>query len=113
MIKSLEDVVEQKRIRVRILTRPAKGKKDELHKEQIRILHKLGFQIELEEKLHAKLILVDDTEILIGSANLVGTSLNRNYEVALWTNHQLTVQKAKFYFTDLMGEIFMSKLSKK
>ncbi len=112
VLDALRNVVDEKRIRVRIMTRPAKKKADQLHKEQIRMLHKLGFQIELEEKLHAKLILIDESELLIGSANLVGTSLNRNYEAALWTNHNRTVQDAKIYFTGLMEEIFTQKLSK-
>jgi phosphatidylserine/phosphatidylglycerophosphate/cardiolipin synthase-like enzyme len=93
------------------MTRPAEDRSDDLHKQQIRTLHKLGFQIELEGLLHAKLLLVDDSELLIGSANLVATSMKRNYEVALWTNHHKTVQDAKVYFTELMDDIFTRKLS--
>ena len=112
VLRALTSAIENRRVRVRLMTRPAKNQADQLHKEQIRALHKIGFQIELEEYLHAKLILVDDRELLIGSANLVGDSLKRNYEAALWTNHQKTVQDAKIYFTDLMAEIFARKLSR-
>lgn len=110
VLKALTKVAEEKRVRVRIMTRPPKERGDQLHKEQIRTLHKLGFQIELEVKLHAKLLLIDDEELLIGSANLVGTSLKRNYEAALWTNHQKTVQDAKIYFTGLMEDIFSRRV---
>ena len=59
------------------------------------------------------MLLIDDQELLIGSANLVGTSLTRNYEMAIWTNNPEIVTEAKIYFTDLMGEIFRKKLDKK
>lgn len=71
------------------------------------------FNIYSFKNIRLKLILVDDKELLIGSANLVGTSLNRNYEAALWTNHQITVQEAMIYFTNLMGDIFLIQLTNK
>jgi phosphatidylserine/phosphatidylglycerophosphate/cardiolipin synthase-like enzyme len=102
----LTNVAEEKHIRVGIITRPAKSKRDIHHQETVRLLHKRGFQIVIEDNMHAKLFLIDDNELLIGSANLIGTSLNRNYESALWTNNHKTVQDAKLYFTDLMDAIF-------
>jgi phosphatidylserine/phosphatidylglycerophosphate/cardiolipin synthase-like enzyme len=59
------------------------------------------------------MLLIDDKELLIGSANLGGTSLTRNYEMAIWTDNPETNMEAKMYFTDLMGEIFRKKLNKK
>ena len=76
------------------------------------LINKLGFQIEHDEKVHAKLLLIDDTELLIGSANLVGTSMIRNHEVALCTNHPKTVRDATNYFNDLINEIFSKRFDK-
>ncbi len=112
VLDAMKIAVDEKHIRVRIVTRTADYEKDQKHKATVLTLHKLGFQIEHDEKVHAKLLLIDDTELLIGSANLVDTSLNRNHEVALCTNHPKTVRDAKIYFTDLMADIFIKKIDK-
>jgi len=113
ILDKLQNVADEKRVRVRILTRTAEGEKDASHKKTIVALHQCGFQIEHDFKVHSKLLLIDDKELLIGSANLVGTSLTRNYEMAVWTDNPETVMEAKMYFTDLMGEIFIKKIDKK
>jgi hypothetical protein len=112
VLNFLERMVKEKKISIRIITRPVKSKGDKKHEEIIRRLNRLGFKIELEETLHAKLLLIDDIELLIGSANLVGTSLKRNYETSIWTKDPRIVRDAKNYFTKLIDDIFSKRLNK-
>ena len=113
IISALKSVNDKKGVGVKILTRTAEENGDEKHIFNITALYQCGFQIEHDFKVHSKMLLIDDKELLIGSANLVGTSLTRNYEMAIWTDKPETVMEAKMYFTDLMGEIFLKKLNKK
>lgn len=103
IVEKLTALKKEKRVQVRLLTR--KPKEDDVqHRQTIRDMHVRGFSIETEDYLHAKIVLVDDQELYIGSANLVSTSMDRNLEAGVWTKDRRTVSRARRYFDDAYTE---------
>jgi phosphatidylserine/phosphatidylglycerophosphate/cardiolipin synthase-like enzyme len=88
----------EKRIIVKILVRPPEAGKESEHKVTVRRLNQLGFYVEPFEKLHAKMIVVDDKEVYIGSANIIPTSVHENPEAGICTTEKSTVSEAMLYF---------------
>jgi phosphatidylserine/phosphatidylglycerophosphate/cardiolipin synthase-like enzyme len=113
-IKELEDklteVKEKKNVSVRILTR--REGDDAYHGETIRGFHKRKFIIETADHLHAKIVIVDDKELFIGSANLVAPSMNRNLEAGICTSDPRTVSQALVYFEQAFSEAFEARFAK-
>jgi len=113
-IKELEDILtkvkESRNVSIRILTRRADD--DVHHEETIRGFHKRRFNIETSDYLHAKLVIVDDKDLYIGSANLVEPSMNRNLEAGICTNDQRTVSQALAYFDNAFSEAFNRRFVK-
>lgn len=56
--------------------------------------------IRANDKLHAKMYIIDKTLILT-SANLSGNAFDNNHETALYTDNPKIVKQAKQYFTNL------------
>jgi phosphatidylserine/phosphatidylglycerophosphate/cardiolipin synthase-like enzyme len=113
-IKEIEDkltlVKEERNVSIRILTRRAED--DPHHEETVRGLHKRRFSIETADHLHAKIVIVDDKELYIGSANLVAPSMKRNLEAGICTNDPRTVSQALVYFDDAFSEAFEIRFTK-
>jgi hypothetical protein len=113
-IKELEDklteIKESRNVTIRILTRRAGD--DAHHEETIRGFHKRRFSIETADHLHAKLVIVDDKILYIGSANLVEPSMNRNLEAGICTNDRRTVSQALAYFDNAFSEAFNQRFIK-
>ncbi len=113
-IWGIEDIVQKleglrkKKVDITILTRRS-GETDVEHERTVDIIQDFGCKIDFIDELHAKIVLVDETEIYIGSANLVATSLERNKEAGIWTNDPATVLEAKDYLADAMREAFKKR----
>lgn len=88
----------EKRIIVKILVRPPEEGKESEHKMTVRRLNQRGFHVEAYEKLHAKMIVVDDKEVYIGSANMIPSSVHENPEVGICTTEKGVVSEAMLYF---------------
>ncbi len=99
----------EKRIIVKILVRPPEAGKESEHKMTVRRLNQSGFHVEAYEKLHAKMIVVDDKEVYIGSANMIPTSVHENPEVGICTIEKSTVSEAMLYFEDKWEEAIARK----
>ena len=99
--------VKERNVSIRILTR--REGDDPYHGETIRGFHKRGFVIEVAPHLHAKIVLVDNKELYIGSANLSGTSMKRNLEAGICTTDSRTVSQARVYFDEMFTEAFESR----
>ncbi|MFW9807597.1 MAG: phospholipase D-like domain-containing protein, partial [Candidatus Thorarchaeota archaeon] len=56
-----------------------------------------------------KIVLVDNKELYIGSANLSGTSMKRNLEAGICTTDPRTVAQARVYFDEMFTEAFESR----
>jgi phosphatidylserine/phosphatidylglycerophosphate/cardiolipin synthase-like enzyme len=113
-IKEIEEklthVKEARNVSIRILTRRAED--DPYHEETVRGLHKRRFSIETADHLHAKIVIVDDKELYIGSANLVAPSMKKNLEAGICTNDPRTVSQALVYFDEAFSEAFESRFTK-
>ena len=113
-IKEIEEklthVKEAKNVSIRILTRRAVD--DPYHEETVRGLHKRRFSIETADHLHAKIVIVDNKELYIGSANLVAPSMNKNLEAGICTSDPRAVSQALVYFDDAFSEAFESRFTK-
>jgi phosphatidylserine/phosphatidylglycerophosphate/cardiolipin synthase-like enzyme len=113
----IEDIVQRlerlkkKKVDIAILTRRSK-EHDVAHEETVTQIHGLGCRIETDDDLHAKIVLVDDSELYIGSANLVETSLEKNKEAGIWTNDPITVSDAKEYLAEAFDAAFRKRLQK-
>ncbi|MHA1769116.1 MAG: NUDIX hydrolase N-terminal domain-containing protein [Candidatus Thorarchaeota archaeon] len=103
----LTQVKEERNVSVKILTRQEGD--DSYHGETIREFHKRGFVIETANHLHAKMVLVDNKELYIGSANLSGTSMKRNLEAGICTTDPRAVSQARVYFEEVFDDAFDSR----
>lgn len=74
--------------------------------EDLRRLHKKEFHVEAADFLHVKMLLVDGSQLYIGSANLLETSMERNREAGILTTDSDTLDKAARYFDSLFLEAF-------
>jgi len=110
IVQRLERLKEDK-VDIAVLTRRSK-KNDVAHEETVTQIHSIGCRIETDDDLHAKIVLVDDSELYIGSANLVETSLERNKEAGIWTDDPVTVADAKDYLADAFDAAFRKRLQK-
>ena len=113
----IEDIVQRlehlkkEKVDIAILTRRSK-EHDLAHGETVTLIHGLGCRIETDDDLHAKIVLVDDSELYIGSANLVETSMEKNKEAGIWTNDRVTVTDAKEYLAEAFDAAFRKRLQK-
>lgn len=108
--EKLTQMKDERNVSIRILTRRAED--DPGHEETVKRFHKRRFVIETPDHLHAKIIIVDDKELYIGSANLVAPSMNRNLEAGICTNDPRTVSQARIYFEKAFTAAFESRFSK-
>ncbi|MHA2024052.1 MAG: NUDIX hydrolase N-terminal domain-containing protein [Candidatus Thorarchaeota archaeon] len=106
----LTEVKDERNVSIRILTRQEED--DVHHGETVRGLHKRGFGIETAPYLHPKIVHVYDNELYIGSANLVKSSMKRNLEAGVCTNHPRTVSQALVYFQEKFDEAFERRFTK-
>lgn len=113
----IEDIVQRleqlkrKNVAIRILTRRSK-ETDKKHYRTVSKLYDIGCDIDFDDELHAKIVLVDDKELYIGSANLVATSLERNKEAGIHTINHDTALDAGDYLIDAFDEAFKKRLLK-
>ena len=113
IIETLEEVRTDQNVHVKIIVRPPESDDDYSHRETLRELGRRGFHVEMEERLHAKMIVVDDKELYIGSANLTPRSMDKNLEVGICTTNPEVVSKAAMYFEQVFQEAFDKRLDSK
>ncbi len=87
-------------VNITLLTRKPKTN-DLKHSETLEQLQDYGISIFFDDRLHAKLVLVDRAALLIMSSNIVPTSLTHNHEVALLTFDPPVVDTCIAYLTNL------------
>ncbi|MGY5862198.1 MAG: NUDIX hydrolase N-terminal domain-containing protein [Candidatus Thorarchaeota archaeon] len=112
IVEKLTEAKEERNVSVKMLVRKPKSAKDEAHKETVRNMQRREFHVETEDYLHAKMILIDNKELYIGSANLVDSSLDRNLEVGICTSDPVTVSEALVYFDSAFSKAFDKRFEK-
>lgn len=110
ILEKISDLKRERSIRIKILLRRPEEGKEKRHREELRRLHKREFFVETVDYLHAKMILVDNKELYIGSANLVKTSFDRNREAGICTSNPSVVQDALVYFEEAFNEAFEKRV---
>jgi phosphatidylserine/phosphatidylglycerophosphate/cardiolipin synthase-like enzyme len=91
-------------VRVRIITRRA-ASHEAGHARTLDVLADSGLvQFETPAHVHAKLIVCDEATALVGSANLVQASMERNQEAAILTTERSVVEDAREYFDRMWRE---------
>jgi len=108
IIDKLSEAIAERNVRVKVLVRKSEADSKGWN-ETLRRLHKREFYVEAADFLHAKMVLVDGSQLYIGSANLIETSMSRNREAGILTTDPDTVDKAARYFNDLFSEAFDSR----
>ena len=64
-------------------------------------------------KLHSKIVLIDDSEILITSANLTSTAMEENIETGIWTQDKKIINACIDIFNQFVkDEVFVPKKEK-
>jgi len=63
----------------------------------------LGDRVRMKrnEVLHAKIVLVDGSNAVISSANLIKTSLSRNYEAGVFSRDRSVISDVNFFIESL------------
>ena len=100
-------------LEIKLLLRDEKGNKKlvlNIRKrldEELKIRFSYAFfDIKKERgRMHAKTLIVDNREVLVGSANLTITSLKQNVETAIFTSEPGAVLKASDFFDQLWGSV--------
>lgn len=110
ILKKLKQLRKQK-VDIAILTRRS-GERDVKHEKTVTEIRGFGCLIDFIDELHAKILLVDESELYIGSANLIGPSLERNMEAGIWTNNPVTVSDARDYLSNAFASAFKQRLQK-
>ncbi|MFX0086756.1 MAG: topoisomerase DNA-binding C4 zinc finger domain-containing protein [Candidatus Hodarchaeota archaeon] len=90
--------ISSKKPNVTVLTRKPDNQN---HSEAVLKLQNMGAQIFFDEKLHAKLILVDRNYALITSTNLLPRSLSENHEIGIFTDDYRIIDEILDYLFDL------------
>jgi len=102
----------ERNVLVKIIVRRPEPGEDREHRETVRGLQKRGFIVETNDLLHAKMVLVDNKEVYIGSANLVKKSIEQNLEVGILTSDTGAVSKALEYFEEAFQKAFDMRFEK-
>ena len=83
-------------------------------KPKIFVLNRKLFTKKQLNKLHSKVIIIDDQEILITSANLTFTAMNENIETGVWSKDKKIINACIEIFDKFIEEqTFTPKLEKK
>ncbi|MHA1222389.1 MAG: phospholipase D-like domain-containing protein [Candidatus Heimdallarchaeaceae archaeon] len=87
-------------VKVSIVTREPNNKK---HRDAIQTLKKLGANIFYDDLLHAKLLLSDRNFAVLGSANLQERAMQRNHELAIYTENLERIYEVIDFISYLEG----------
>ena len=81
---------------------------------EIYVLNRKKFPKKILNKLHSKIIIIDDKEILITSANLTIIAMEKNIETGIWTKDKKIINACTKIFNDFIDkEIFVPVEEKK
>ena len=88
------------KVKIEIYTRPSDGK-NKSHAHALSKLRQMGAIIYFDPFLHAKMVIVDEKNLIISSSNLITTSLSRNHEAGIITGKGDIIEDALGYLTGI------------
>ena len=108
---------ERKGLRIRFILDDAKKWESEIKEDwNTKFISKLEIftpnKKELK-KIHSKIIIIDDSEILITSANLTINAMEENLEAGIWSCDKKIINACSEVITDLVKRQIITKLPKK
>jgi len=62
------------------------------YRPEIYYLNREKYSVDVLNKLHSKVIIIDDKEILITSANMTKTAMEKNIETGVWTKDEKIIK---------------------
>jgi len=71
---------------------------------EIYFLNRKKYPKNILNKLHSKVILIDDTEILITSANMTKTAMEKNIETGVWTKDKKIIHACMDIFSKFIKD---------
>ena len=93
-----------KKVNIKVITnwRDEDIKSGITDKDKLRVLHdNIGADLRFNNKLHAKLMIIDSKVAIISSANLTRSGLHVNYEAGVIIKKKRDVLKAAEFFNDV------------
>ena len=88
-------------VRVSLITRPIEEQGQKAHKEALDFVAKKGITVKFDKMIHARMVVIDEKEALVSSADLTSESLDSNREAAIHTARSNPVRKAAQFFEEL------------
>lgn len=107
-----EDIINIKvlnpRVEIQIITRPRKdikGARERIAKNVLDLLNiSISGNLRTQELIHSRLIIIDDKEILISSADLTRESLFDEFNAGIYTRDDDSVKRCIDYFNNVWNE---------
>ena len=99
---------QQRGVQVKVLAR-------QIESDQTEIFYDLianDIDVTTDDDLHAKMVIVDQQELFLSSANLSGRSLTTNLEVGIHTTDSAIVTSASVYFRNIFQQAKMRSVTK-
>lgn len=96
---------ENQNLRIKIITRPKKeveGTRERIAKNVIDLLNIASEgNVVQSELVHARMVIIDDQEVLVSSADLTRDQLFDEFNAGIWTSEKGTVREAIDFFENL------------
>lgn len=96
MVGQIDRLV-KKGVKVSLVTRPKKSQ-NKANEQALDLVEKMGVKVKFDNMIHGRLLVVDEREALVSSADLTSDSLDSNLEVAIHTASPTVVRKAIEFF---------------
>lgn len=96
----IKNLLVQKRkegVIIKVIVRKFKNRDNKNHLKTIQELDKTGIQVVFFDKIHAKIVIIDECEVIISSKNIIESSA---IDMGVWYNIPNEVKNAReeFYF---------------
>ena len=99
---------QQRGLQVKVLARQIESDQSEIFYDLIAN----DIDVTTDNDLHAKMVIVDQQELFLSSANLSGRSLSSNLEVGIHTTDPGIVKAASAYFSEIFQQAKMQSVTK-
>jgi hypothetical protein len=88
-------------VSVSLITRPKEAQTQKAHSQALEVAQKEGIAVKFDKMIHARLLIVDEVETLVSSADLTADSLDSNRELAARTININAVRKSIEFFDEI------------
>lgn len=108
LYENIIDVIQENNVEVRIIVRPRKdiqGVREKISKSVLDILSiSTRGKVRTNPIIHARMLIVDDKEVLISTSDLTRDQLFDEYNAGVWTRNQSIVENAIKFFDNVWEE---------